>query len=85
VTRATSRRGTRRLSGSQPRLAQAQHGEDFPVDGRWIGMTPSGSGMRINLGGYAGPTVGWVEGIEVNILGAVAGVDAPKIGPPFQQ
>jgi hypothetical protein len=48
-------------------------------------MTPSGSGMRINLGGYAGPTVGWVEGIEVNILGAVAGVDAPKIGPPFQQ
>jgi hypothetical protein len=50
-------------------------GKDFPVDGRWIGMTPSGSGIRINLGGYAGLTVGWVEGIEVNILGAVAGVD----------
>jgi len=50
-------------------------GKDFPVDGRWIGMTPSGSGIRINLGGYMGLTVGWVEGIEVNILGAVAGVD----------
>jgi Protein of unknown function (DUF3750) len=50
-------------------------GKDFPVDGRWIGMTPSGSGIRINLRGYAGLTVGWVEGIEVNILGAVAGVD----------
>jgi Protein of unknown function (DUF3750) len=50
-------------------------GKDFPVDGRWIGMTPSGSGIRVNLGGYAGLTVGWVEGIEVNILGAVAGVD----------
>jgi hypothetical protein len=50
-------------------------GKDFPVDGRWIGITPSGSGIRVNLGGYAGLTVGWVEGIEVNILGAVAGVD----------
>jgi hypothetical protein len=50
-------------------------GKDFPIDGRWIGTTPSGSGVRINLGGYAGLTVGWVEGIEVNILGAVAGVD----------
>jgi Protein of unknown function (DUF3750) len=50
-------------------------GKDFPVDGRWIGTTPSGSGIRINLGGYVGLTVGWVEGIEVNILGAVAGVD----------
>jgi hypothetical protein len=50
-------------------------GKDFPVNGRWIGMTPSGSGIRINLGGYVGLMVGWVEGIEVNILGAVAGVD----------
>jgi hypothetical protein len=50
-------------------------GKDFPVKGRWIGMTPSGSGIRISLGGYAGLMVGWVEGIEVNILGAVAGVD----------
>jgi Protein of unknown function (DUF3750) len=50
-------------------------GKDFPVDGRWIGMTPSGRGILINFGGYAGLTVGWVEGIEVNILGAVAGVD----------
>jgi hypothetical protein len=50
-------------------------GKDFPVDGRWIGTTPSGSGIQINLGGYVGLMVGWVEGIEVNILGAVAGVD----------
>ena len=45
------------------------------IEGRWIGMTPSGSGIEINLGGYVGLMVGWVEGIEVNILGAVAGVD----------
>jgi Protein of unknown function (DUF3750) len=50
-------------------------GKDFPVDRRWIGRTPSHTGVRLNFGGYAGLTIGWVEGIEVNILGAVAGID----------
>ncbi|WP_372618971.1 DUF3750 domain-containing protein [Falsiroseomonas sp.] len=50
-------------------------GKDFPYDGRWIRRTASGSGLRLTLGGYAGLTIGWVEGIEVNILGAVAGFD----------
>jgi hypothetical protein len=50
-------------------------GKDFPIDSRWIGLSPSRTGFRINLGGYAGLTVGWVEGVEVNILNAVAGLD----------
>ncbi len=50
-------------------------GKDFPYDGRWIGVTPSRTGLRLNLGGYVGLTVGWVEGLEVNLLGAVAGLD----------
>ncbi|MGH1591409.1 DUF3750 domain-containing protein [Methylobacterium phyllosphaerae] len=50
-------------------------GKDFPYDGRWLGPTPSRTGIRINLGGYAGLTLGWVEGIEVNLLGGVAGID----------
>jgi hypothetical protein len=50
-------------------------GKDYPYDGRWLGRTPSGTGIRLTLGGYAGLTLGWVEGIEVNILGAVAGLD----------
>jgi Protein of unknown function (DUF3750) len=50
-------------------------GKDFPYDGRWVGLTPSRTGLRINLGGFAGLTVGWDEGIELNLLGAVAGVD----------
>lgn len=50
-------------------------GKDFPYDGRWIGLTPSGTGVRVNLGGYFGLTLGWVEGVELNILGAVAGID----------
>lgn len=55
-------------------------GKDFPYDGRWIGLTPSGTGVRLNLGGYFGVTLGWVEGIEVNVLGAVAGIDLRRPG-----
>ncbi len=50
-------------------------GKDYPHDGRWLRRTGSGTGLRLSLGGYAGVTVGWVEGIEVNILGGVAGID----------
>ncbi|GJE58180.1 DUF3750 domain-containing protein [Methylobacterium trifolii] len=50
-------------------------GKDFPYDGQWFGATPSGTGLRLNLGGYLGLTLGWIEGVELNILGAVAGLD----------
>jgi len=50
-------------------------GKDYPYDGRWLRQTPSGTGLRLSLGGYAGITLGWVEGIELNLLGAVAGLD----------
>jgi hypothetical protein len=50
-------------------------GKDYPYDGRWIRLTNSGTGIRLSLGGYAGITLGWIEGIEVNILGGVAGLD----------
>lgn len=50
-------------------------GKDYPYDGRWLRPAPSGTGFKLTLGGYAGLTFGWVEGIEVNILGAVAGLD----------
>jgi Protein of unknown function (DUF3750) len=50
-------------------------GKDFPYAGNAFGWTPSGTGLRATLGGYLGLTVGWIEGIEVNLLGAVFGVD----------
>ena len=31
--------------------------------------------MTVTLGGYAGVTVGWIAGIELNILGGVFGFD----------
>jgi hypothetical protein len=50
-------------------------GKDFPYDGAWIGRTPSGTGVFATLGGYLGITAGWVEGFELNVLGAVLGID----------
>lgn len=50
-------------------------GKDYPHDVRWLRRTASGTGLRLSLGGYLAVVVGWVEGIEVSILGAVAGLD----------
>jgi len=50
-------------------------GKDYPYDGRWMRRTSSETGFTLTLGGYAGLTLGWVEGLEVNILGAVVGLD----------
>jgi hypothetical protein len=50
-------------------------GKDFPYDGRWWGWAPSRTGVRLNLAGYFGLTLGWYEGIELNLLGLVAGID----------
>jgi Protein of unknown function (DUF3750) len=50
-------------------------GKDYAYDGRRLRLAPSGTGVKLTLDGYIGLTVAWVEGIEVNILGAVAGVD----------
>jgi len=50
-------------------------GKDFPYSGRWAGITASGTGLYASLSGYLGMTIGWVEGVEINFLGAVLGLD----------
>lgn len=59
-------------------------GKDFPYDGRWIALTPSKTGFRLTLGGYGGLTIGWFEGVELNVLGAIFGVEVrrPAINLP---
>ena len=61
------------VPGLHATLPSTAIGKDYPYDGAWLRRTPTG--IRLSLGGYAGITLGWVEGIEINILGAVAGLD----------
>ena len=49
-------------------------GRDFR-SGFYAGRTDSGTGIEINLFGVAALKIGWVEGIEVDLLGLVAGLD----------
>jgi hypothetical protein len=68
-------------------------GKDYPYRGDWFGLTPSGTGAFISLGGYLGLTIGWIEGFELNFFGAVLGIDVRRpalklpgigrIGMPF--
>lgn len=41
----------------------------------YIGPTDSGTGIEANLWGALGIKLGWVEGLEFNVLGLVAGLD----------
>jgi len=49
-------------------------GRDFR-DGFYAGLTDSGTGVELNLNGIAAIKLGWVEGMELNLLGLVAGLD----------
>ena len=53
-------------------------GKDWHSPRDLVGLTPSRTGLQVSLGGYAGLAVGWVEGLEVNFLGLVAGLDVRR-------
>jgi len=38
-------------------------------------LTPSATGIQVSVNGLFGITVGRVEGVELNLLGLVAGLD----------
>lgn len=50
-------------------------GKDWRIDSRIFGLSSSGTGVQLSFGGLIGITVGWVEGVEVNVLGLVTGID----------
>ena len=50
-------------------------GKDWRESGLFAGFTASRTGLQASLYGLAGITIGWVEGVEINILGLVAGLD----------
>ncbi len=49
-------------------------GRDFR-DRLYAGRTDSGTGVELNLAGFAAVKLGWVEGVELDLLGLVAGLD----------
>jgi Protein of unknown function (DUF3750) len=49
-------------------------GKDFRST-PYVGATDSGTGVEASLWGLLGIKVGWVEGVELNFLGLVAGID----------
>jgi hypothetical protein len=50
-------------------------GKDYLTGGRWFARTPSGTGYQVSLEGLFGIALGWDEGLEVNVLGLVTGID----------
>lgn len=59
----------------QAALPPTAMGKDFIGYNTWISPTPSNSGWQLSLGGYAGISLAMVEGLEINVLGLVAGID----------
>ena len=50
-------------------------GKDFLPGGAIVARTPSGTGWQLSLFGLAGIATGLDEGLEINVLGLVAGID----------
>lgn len=50
-------------------------GKDYLPFGEIVARTPSGTGYQLSLSGLLGVSAGSAEGIEVNVLGLVVGVD----------
>ena len=46
----------------------------------YAGLTDSGTGVEASLWGVLGVKLGWVEGVEMNFLGLVAGLDLRNPG-----
>jgi len=60
-------------------------GKDYRPISRPLGLSPSGSGWQISLLGLLGLSVGFEEGVEMNILGLNFGLDfnSPGLRLPF--
>ncbi len=63
------------LKASTPTTAV---GRDFPSNGDWVARFDNGT-IRLSAKGYAGMTLGWRTGLELNFLGLVAGLNPSKL------
>lgn len=68
---ATVLRAVPELRSTLPANAVGKDFRPYP----YVGLTDSGTGIEASLWGLLGVKLGWVEGVEVNFLGLVAGLD----------
>lgn len=54
-------------------------GKDFRGPGLYVGLSPTHTGIQISVAGLFGLTVAWVEGVEINMLGLVTGLDLRQL------
>ena len=67
-----------RVPELQAALPPTAIGKDWRPTREFFGLTPSRTGVQLSLGGYVGLALGWIEGVEVNVLGLVAGLDVRR-------
>jgi len=53
-------------------------GKDYLSGGAPVGLAPSGTGGQVSVLGLLGITTAWEEGLEINVLGLVFGVDVRR-------
>jgi hypothetical protein len=53
-------------------------GKDFLAGGAVAAVSPSGLGGQVSIFGVAGLLAGWEEGVEVNVLGLIFGLDLKR-------
>lgn len=58
-----------------PALLPTAIGKDYAGWPVFVGAAPSQTGVQLSIGGVLGATVAWVEGLEINLLGFVTGID----------
>jgi hypothetical protein len=64
----------RRVPGLEAELPPTAIGKDY-IGARWYARAPSNTGYQVSLGGLLGVTVALEEGLELNLLGLVLGID----------
>lgn len=61
-----------------PALLPTAIGKDFVGWPLYVGRSPSGRGFQLSFGGVLGLNAGVIEGLEINVLGLVVGIDVRR-------
>ena len=69
----------RKVPGIDATLPSVAVGRDYPTDWTFASIDPDGEEIRLSLWGYAGVVIGLKSGLEVNVLGLVAGIDPRRL------